>query len=75
MFYDRSDEPSSFEEHEIPRKARDLGYCFGYMVECRSESLFCDLVGSAPFDIDILVCDSDGKLFRPRELRPENISL
>ncbi len=75
MFYNRAETPSFFEKYEIPEEARNLSYKFAYMIECRSEKLFCDIVSSTPSDIDIIVCDSNGVLFRPGELKPNLITL
>lgn len=73
--YDRPAKPSVFEECEIPEKALRMGYRFGYMVECRSEALFCDVLIRTPPETDIMICDSDGNLFRPNELSPASIRL
>lgn len=61
--------------HEIPDVAFSAGYRFGYLVECRSESMFCDLIGSIPSDIDVVVCDRDGVVYAPTELRPDSLVL
>lgn len=74
LFYDRLD-GGIFEECEIPRSAKSQGYRYGFLVECRSEVIFCDIVRSSPPGLDLLVCDSDGKLFKPSELSPETITL
>jgi len=74
LFYDCLD-GQPFEEHEFPSDARSQGYRYAYLVECRSEELFCEIVGSSPPDLDVLVCDSDGQLYRPNELSPSSVVL
>lgn len=74
LFYDRLD-GGFFEKHEIPPDAESQGYCYAFLVECRSEVLFCEIVRSSPPDLDLLVCDSDGELYRPNEVSPESIVL
>ena len=73
--YDREDEPDFFERNEIPEEALAAGYRYGYLVECRSETVFCTVIRSIASDIDILICDSDASLFRPDQLDPNTISL
>lgn len=74
LFYDRL-AGGFFERYEIPLDARSQGYCYGFLVECRSEVLFCEIVSSSPPELDLLVCDSDGALYRPNEVSPESIVL
>lgn len=75
LFYNRRENPSFFEQYEIPEEAARQGYRYGYLAECRSEQLFCDVVQGTPLEIDILVCDSNSNLFKPSELRPDLIVL
>lgn len=73
--YNRREWASTFEKFEIPEPAFKMGYQFGYMAECRSETIFCSIMGSVPYWIDVLVCDSNEVLYRPNQLDPGNISL
>jgi len=73
--YDRNDKQSVFDRYEIPQDAIEQGYRFGYMVECRSETLFCDLLKSAPEELGFIVSDGDGVLFATHELNPDTLSL
>jgi|GEM_PF-2671794 len=73
--YDRSDRPSILEECEIPEQALRLGYRFAYMIECRSEGLFCEVVSRIPAELDILILDNNGDLLKPDELDPTTICL
>ena len=74
MFYDRF-EGEILETNEIPSEALSKGYRFAFSVECRSEVDFCTIVGSSPPNLDFLVCDSDGIIYRLNELSPDSISL
>lgn len=73
--YDRTKSSVFFEQHELPDAARRAGYTFAYMAECRDEGFFCDVVGSVPSSVDIVVCDSDGELYRTDQLDPGTIVL
>ena len=73
--YNRGSGSNFFEKYEIPEEALHLGYKFGYLVECRSETLFCEIVGRIPPEFDILVCDSNGVLHAPNQLNPNTIIL
>ncbi len=74
MFYDNLDgEP--YKENEFPSEARSQGYIYAFLVECRSEELFCEIVGASPPSLDFLVCDSDERLCRPNQLSPDTLSL
>ena len=75
FLFDREDEPDFFERHEIPEEALAAGYRYGYLVECRSETVFCAVIRYIASDIDILICDNDASLFRPDQLDPNTISL
>ena len=76
IFYDRSlDTDVELEQCEIPVVALIDGYKFSYLVECRSEDVFCKVLRSIPSSIDILVCDCNEALFRPDELTPGAVSL
>ena len=74
MFYDRI-EGCFFEKHEIPSEAHAQGFRFAFLVECRSEELVCDIVGSFPDRSTLLICDSNEALFTPEELSPEKLML
>jgi hypothetical protein len=74
-FYDRVEGARFFEDHELPVAASEKGYNYGYLVECRDESYFCEIVGSAPNTIDFVVCDSDGEVYRPEQLDPRTLKL
>lgn len=78
-FSDRPKEPSILERCEIPSQALEAGYRFGYLVDCRSESLFCDIVRAVPPTIDVLVFDNNlddnAALQKPSELNPDTLSL
>ena len=74
MLYNRHD-GNFFEEHELPSEAMLQGYRFAFLVECRSEKLFCEIVGASPPSLGLLVCDSDARLYRPDELSPDSIGL
>lgn len=74
LFYDCLD-GKPFEEHEFPSEASLQGYSYAFLVECRSEELFCTIVGSSPPNLDFLVCDSDGQLYLPNELSPDTVVL
>lgn len=75
MFLNRDQYSMHFDVQENPVEARERGYVFGYSVECRSEVLFCQIVHTIPPEIDILICDSNGDLYSPREVSPDTISL
>jgi hypothetical protein len=62
-------------ECEIPEWVLAQQYRYAYSVECRSESLFCEIIGSTPPEFDILILDTDGVIFRPSELRADTLSL
>jgi len=74
-FYDRMSERNYFEDHEIPLELKEQGFRYGFLVECRSEALFCEIVNSLPDDFNILVFDGDGELFRPGQLTPDTLIL
>ena len=75
-FYDRLAEDNFFESHEIPTRLKEQGYLFGFLAECRSETLFCDIMNSVADDeLDILIMDSDEQLFRPGQVDPKTIVL
>ena len=72
-FYNRSEGSLFLERFEIPAAAVKAGYLYGYSVECRSESIFCAVLRGLP--ADVLICDSNEKLFMPSELDAESLSL
>lgn len=75
VLYDRETIPSFLEKYEIPSEALMAGYRYGYMVECRSEVHFCSIIRSLPPVIDIMILDSNGTLFTPISLTPNEIIL
>lgn len=74
MFYNLLDD-GFYEAYEMPPDAISEGYRYSFLVECRSEVDFCRIVGSSPPNLDLLVCDSNGVLYRPNELSPNSIIL
>ncbi len=74
-FYDRIEGARFFEDHELPVAASEKGYNYGYLVECRDEAFFCEIVRSATNTIDMVVCDSDGEIYRPDQLNPRTLIL
>jgi hypothetical protein len=60
---------------DVPDALMRKGYIHVYLIECRSETLFCDIVSTIPPEVDVLVLDTDGQLFRPHEVSVESIVL
>lgn len=74
LFHDCLD-GKPIDEDEFPSEASLQGYRYAFLVECRSEQMFCDIVGACPPDLDFLVCDSNGQLYRHNELSPGSVVL
>lgn len=74
-FYERMENASYFEDNEIPAEASEVGYTYGYLVECRDEELFCNVVKSSGTHFDFVVCDGDGVIHRPSEIDPDLLVL
>jgi len=75
IFYDRNLEPSHFERYELPNQAAEIGFQYGFLVECRNEQWFCEMIRSVGNTLDIMVCDSDGNLFFPSTIRADSLVL
>lgn len=74
MFYSNIS-GDKLDDDEIPPEITSQGYCYSFLVECRSEVLFCEIVKSAPSELEFLVFDTNGVIFRPTEVTPEAIFL
>lgn len=75
LVYDRTDAGDIFNEFDIPPEAKFSGYNYAFLVECRSEEVFCNVFGDTSLRLDMLICDGNGVLYRPNELSPETIVL
>lgn len=74
MFYDR-DISGFYEKYEAPKSAIKSGYQYAYLVECRSEELFCKIIGGSPHIHEFIVCDSNGKIHTPVDISTSRLSL
>lgn len=64
-----------WEEDDIPPETLSQGYRHGFLVDCRSEELFCKVIRALPLSLDMLICDADDNLYRQNEVLPESIEL
>ena len=64
-----------FDKYELPSIAKKEGYCYSYLVECKNEEFFCEVMKLIAKNFDILICDSDGQLHTTDGLNPDTIFL
>jgi hypothetical protein len=75
ILYNRNTDDGFFDELDIPHEARFFGYIYSFLIECRSEKFFCDIIGLKSLNLDMLILDANGNLYQPSELSPDKISL
>jgi hypothetical protein len=68
-------QPCELSLEQIPEQIAEQCYNNWFLVECRSEKLFCACVQKLNGLLDFMVCDSDANFFMPADVNEQTIVL
>lgn len=75
LIFDRTGEMAKVIEMDIPSEVIAQGYRYSFLAECRSEEFFVEILGDPALNLDMLIWDNEGVIFKPSELDAANLSL
>lgn len=62
-------------EEDLPASVVEQGYRYYFVADCRSEEFFVEIFGNPALELDIIIWDNEGVVFKPEELDATKLSL